>query len=758
MKKDSYIQKELWRYGAKVCPLVVKDFNEDYFEYFHAILKEKDIKRIIAFARRELDQISKKKGLFKSTKKTSPIKGPVEKSEKKVEKPKKISEEEELINDIHGDFKKALHKSKEWSEGFEKLSVSYKEIYTSSAQLLCKVIAGYLKERTSKSIYEKNLKSLKGIFRLSDKECEIITFFYLLDYDDVVENLFKHNKNMNEMVKSVRLYCHLFQITPKRLKELMSKDSRMIRAGIITTGRRGSTIEISDLVKSYLAGYSRLDLMDNFINKSDISNALQIEEHNLSEDRIKNVINLIHSEKGSNILLYGKPGTGKTEFARSLGKALDKSVYFIKQADEDGDENLSHRKSGIVAALNMLDYEKSIVVVDECDEIVNIYDGFWGCEKEDGKDNKAWINDLLENSKHKIIWISNRVKGIDESTKRRFSYSIEFLNLGQSQRLKVWENQINAIGVDFLSHEEVQTFSRRYKVNAGGIALAMKDVSAMKHLKSKSDKIEALQSLLVQHQSFIFGDNKLNPISGTYSLEVLNCDINLNLVIDASRKFIDYSAQATFKEISNMNFLLQGPAGTGKTEFIKYMAQTLGKELLVKRMSDLQSMFVGETEKMISAAFKEAEESGSILFLDEADSLFVNRESAVRSYEVSQTNELLCQMENFKGILACATNFGQNMDVAVMRRFNYKIKFDFLTPDAKEVLFRKMLSDKLVEPLNSDDLEKIRKIPNLTPGDFKVVRQRNFFSESISAQVLVEQLDIESSYKRISRPMGLGQI
>ena len=93
-----------------------------------------------------------------------------------------------------------------------------------------------------------------------------------------------------------------------------------------------------------------------------------------------------------------------------------------------------------------------------------------------------------------------------------------------------------------------------------------------------------------------------------------------------------------------------------------------------------------------------------------------------------------------------------------MRRFNYKIKFDFLTPDAKEVLFRKMLSDKLIEPLNVNDLEKIRKIPNLTPGDFKVVRQKNFFSESIPAQVLVEQLEIESSYKRISRPMGLGQI
>ena len=755
MKKDSYIQRELWRYGAKICPLVISDFSEDYFEYFHAILKKKDIKRTITFVRKELDDLSKRKGLFKTKKKKILTKGAIE-SKTKDERPKKVSEEEDLIKDIHNDFKKALLKSKEWHEGFESLSVSYKEIYKRTTQLIAEIINGYLKERVAKSNYEMNLKSIKDIFRLSEKECEIITFFYLLESDSDVEALFKNDMNMNEMIKSVRLYCRLFQLTPKKLKELMSKDSKVIKAGIITT-RQGSNIEISGLVKGFLAGYTRLDLMDNFIKKSDVTKPLQLREHNIPDDKIKNIINLLSSEKGMNLLLYGKPGTGKTEFASSLGKALRKSVYFLKQADEDGDENLSHRKSGIIAALNMLDRDKSIIVVDECDEIVNIYDGFWGCEKKDGKDNKAWINDLLESSKHKIIWISNQVKGIDESTKRRFSYSIEFTNLGQTQRLKVWENQINATGANFLSREEVQSFSRKYKVNAGGIALALKDVAAMKNLKSKDEKIEVLQSLLAQHQSFVFGDNKLTPLAGTYTLEVLNCDTNLDFVIEASKKFVDYSTQTSFKEVSNMNFLLQGPAGTGKTEFIKYLAQATGKELLVKRMSDLQSMYVGETEKQISSAFKEAEVSGAILFLDEADSLFISRENAIRSYEVAQTNELLCQMENFKGILACATNHGQNMDIAVMRRFNYKIKFDFLTPDGKVVLFHKMLAEKLTVPLTEKEILKIQNIPNLTPGDFKVVRHKNFFLERVPAQVLLEQLECESSYKRIGRPMGLGR-
>jgi SpoVK/Ycf46/Vps4 family AAA+-type ATPase len=74
-----------------------------------------------------------------------------------------------------------------------------------------------------------------------------------------------------------------------------------------------------------------------------------------------------------------------------------------------------------------------------------------------------------------------------------------------------------------------------------------------------------------------------------------------------------------------MNLLFHGLPGTGKTEFARYLAETLDRELIQRRASDLLSMWVGGTEQAIAAAFRQAEAAAGILLLDEADSLFLNR-------------------------------------------------------------------------------------------------------------------------------------
>ena len=43
-------------------------------------------------------------------------------------------------------------------------------------------------------------------------------------------------------------------------------------------------------------------------------------------------------ERGVNVLLYGTPGTGKTQFCRTLARRLGNTMYSVGEADEQGRE------------------------------------------------------------------------------------------------------------------------------------------------------------------------------------------------------------------------------------------------------------------------------------------------------------------------------------------------------------------------------------------------------------------------------------
>lgn len=129
----------------------------------------------------------------------------------------------------------------------------------------------------------------------------------------------------------------------------------------------------------------------------------------------------------------------------------------------------------------------------------------------------------------------------------------------------------------------------------------------------------------------------------------------------------------------NLNIFLYGPPGTGKSAFAKHVAHDiLGREIIVKRASDILGCHVGESEHNVSAMFREAERSDAILFIDEADSFFENRGNAKKHWEVTLVNEFICQMDSFNGMLIAATNYENVLDWAIRRRFQLKLAFNYM--------------------------------------------------------------------------------
>jgi len=200
-----------------------------------------------------------------------------------------------------------------------------------------------------------------------------------------------------------------------------------------------------------------------------------------------------------------------------------------------------------------------------------------------------------------------------------------------------------------------------------------------------------------------------------------------------------------------------GVPGAGKTSLAHHLAEAMGRPLLVKRASDLLGKYVGESEKRIAGMFREAAQEGAVLLLDEADSFLRDRRLAAHSWEVTQVNELLQQMESFAGVFICTTNLMQEVDAAALRRFTFKIRFDALSSDQRRAMFATEVMDIPAEALPADICRALERLQALTPGDFATVqRQERMLGERYSPEHFLAQLLREHAAKAGEQRPGMG--
>ncbi len=185
------------------------------------------------------------------------------------------------------------------------------------------------------------------------------------------------------------------------------------------------------------------------------------------------------------------------------------------------------------------------------------------------------------------------------------------------------------------------------------------------------------------------------------------------------------------------NVMLTGPAGTGKTKLAGYLAKRLGYPLIQASGSALESGYVGGGSKALNALYKKACARGNcIVFLDEAQALFMPRGRGEKKWEDDTANTLLGLLDGVKSeqgqgvIWIVASNFddaSSTMDEAMLRRFSVKINFRLPNKGERRALldsFLKRKQDGLVN-WNDMDLDQVAEITaNLSPALLETVVDR----------------------------------
>jgi len=204
--------------------------------------------------------------------------------------------------------------------------------------------------------------------------------------------------------------------------------------------------------------------------------------------------------------------------------------------------------------------------------------------------------------------------------------------------------------------------------------------------------------------------------------------------------------------------LFYGPPGTGKTALARHIARELGRECAVSRASDILNCLVGASEKNVAEAFRRAESEGTVLVIDEVDSLLYSRDTAIRSWESTLVNEFLTSLEGHCGFCICTTNRLKSIDEAALRRFSLKIPFGYAKLEQVEALYQSLLAPLVSGRLNEDDKKRLLEFSYLTPGDFKTVRSQFWLmdKEEISHRQLIDSLSAEQNTKQnyVGRRMG----
>jgi cell division protease FtsH len=185
------------------------------------------------------------------------------------------------------------------------------------------------------------------------------------------------------------------------------------------------------------------------------------------------------------------------------------------------------------------------------------------------------------------------------------------------------------------------------------------------------------------------------------------------------------------------NVMLTGPAGTGKTKLAGYLAKKLNIPLIQIAGSSLESGLVGGGSKSLNAIYKKAcAQKRCLIFLDEAQSLFMPRGRSERRWDDDTANTLLGLLDGIKSteglevIWMVASNFDEAhcpMDEAMLRRFAVKINFRLPNQaERKELLSvflkRKEASVVAWEQLNLDDVAAVT--ANLSPALLETVVDR----------------------------------
>lgn len=595
---------------------------------------------------------------------------------------------------------------------------------------------------------------LASLIGLTEMECNFLRLCSAVNQSPVGSGAFSVARGPVRLVQAIKVALQARH--EHDVRSMLSDNSRIARSGLLDNDPMSFRVDLEDALR---LSRQAILLLESPAHDLHCMASVVLREitpatpEDLSwphlEERMQLVRRIVkhaarHRERGVNILLYGEPGTGKTQFAARLIESLGARGFVVADVDKDGAAaSRAERLASLMLTQLFAPAGRSVVLLDEAEDIFQAeYHNPMARAMGKRDDGKSWMNHLLEDNAHPVIWISNRIDHIDPAHLRRFTYCIEFPRTPRGVRRVIARTHLAPAGC---TTEFIDEVACEPLVSPALLASAARVVQ-MAGGAGEAGDVDGTARLVLGDMVKAIGGKPKSPVpERTTRFDTAYLNVKGPIPVDAVLAGMRRSARG--------RLLLSGPPGTGKTQLAAEVAQRLGRELVYRTASDINSMWYGQSERNVARLFEECDAAAEVLFLDEADTLMGSREGASHRADVAVTAEFLRQVEAFKGVFICATNFQAQLDPALLRRFEFRLEMQALSREQRTAMFCECALDWNPEAceqpvIDSAVARRLDGLDALTPGDFAcVVRRLSSLELKLDAAGFLEELEGEHAAK-----------